>query len=1272
MPGNFNLPVEIARTWENDQGARVRTKGFEDWDIDVPYISAIVSTTYGWKLVRPDGDRSRKIELDGWDFIDNDPNPATNLQYLTANRCSAANAFESPAYGLSYQAVMPPSFIVRYFRHSGLDFTYDYKQFINASQYWGGYNVNIPGVASKQQMYVRSSSNPNAPSNDFKWVSEGNIVLECTPDDAGGEGFVALTPDGTKYHFNHLAYLPYDNLSVPAAPPEDLDAITPAPCFDCGGTDKPWSSAAVMRRVEARLYATKVEDRFGNWVAYEYSGARLDRITASDGRIIGLTYNARGAIKTAISSGRTWTYNYVDVPPEPGGWGGGFAVNNTFLNQVVNPDSSKWSYDLAMLARNRVYHLENESYHGVEPCTPHGPELPIFVFPGFEEINGNLTTPSGATYTYTAAPVRHSLTHARGMLDNTAVCAIAGEPRYIDAISLIRKTVVGPGVPQQTWNYSYQQAAAKFTSECLDGNCAEQKAVEVLSPDGSSRRYFYGIRADRNMGSLLGYEVVESGSVKYKESNDYFYTGESTFPREFGHSPILFQNESMAYDRVFPGLETFNPGHVLVGKQFPIKSTISVQDMATFSRIVNSFDSYMRPLVVTRSSSLGYTRTDNTSYHDNIPRWILGQVASVTNAETGLVESRTDFDSVTALPVRQHSFGKLQQTLTYNADGTMATASDGRDGASIDTTIRLLNWKRGIPQLIRFPATPESPAGASQSAVVNDDATLASVTDENGFKTCYAYDSMGRTSTVTYPSENQTGVCDTSAWNPTRQEFAQINALEWDIPAGHWRQTIIQGEGRRQLYFDALWRPVLTHEYDATNVPATQRFTRRTFDESGREAFGSYPGSTHDQTAGTWTLYDALGRVTSQSQDSEFGLLTTRTEYLPGLQTRTTNPRGAQTTTSYLAWDQPSTDMPVAITHPENARTTINRDIFGKPLWVKRYGAQAGQPEAVRWYVYDGFQQLCKTIEPETGATVMDYDAAGNLVRTAAGLNRPGTGSESCAGDRDAAYWSGRRIDRYYDARNRLTSMQMPDGNGTQDWTYTADGLPSQIITYNDSGTTAVVNAYSYNKRRLLTGESVSQPNWYAWGIGYGYDGNASLSGHQYPTGLYVDYAPNALGQATRAGSWATGVSYYPNGAIKQFTYGNGLLHTMQQNARQLPARSTDSGGALDHQYVYDNNANVQYIYDQVNPALHRYLNYDGLDRLTAAGSQMFGGDHWHRYTYDVLDNLTSSTLGGVKDYANYVYDANNRLTNIQDSGGASVIGLGYDAQGNLANKNGV
>ncbi len=51
-----------------------------------------------------------------------------------------------------------------------------------------------------------------------------------------------------------------------------------------------------------------------------------------------------------------------------------------------------------------------------------------------------------------------------------------------------------------------------------------------------------------------------------------------------------------------------------------------------------------------------------------------------------------------------------------------------------------------------------------------------------------------------------------------------------------------------------------------------------------------------------------------------------------------------------------------------------------------------------------------------------------------------------------------------------------------------------------------------------------------------------------------IDYAPNALGQPTRAGTFATGMAYYPNGAIKEFTYGNGIRHMRRTPAIGQPS----------------------------------------------------------------------------------------------------------------------
>ncbi|KLD73036.1 hypothetical protein Y886_40170, partial [Xanthomonas hyacinthi DSM 19077] len=606
--------------------------------------------------------------------------------------------------------------------------------------------------------------------------------------------------------------------------------------------------------------------------------------------------------------------------------------------------------------------------------------------------------------------------------------------------------------------------------------------------------------------------------------------------------------------------------------------------------------------------------------------------------------------SANAQPLTIKSFGKLQQTLTYNADGSIATLKDGNGNM-----ITLSFWKRGIPQSIAYPN------GATKSATVNDNGWITAATDENGYVTTYGYDTMGRLASIVYSGG------DSTAWNTTTQAFEQVATAEYGLSAGHWRQTIATGDARKVTYFDALWRPVITYEFDAGNQDASRRYQRFSYDYAGRTTFSSYPGYTDALSAGIWSNYDALGRKTSVSQDSELGTLTMVTEYLSGNQTRITDPRGNKTLTGYQVFDQPAYDVPVWIQHPEGTTTEIARDVFGKPTSIRRRDASGGV-SLTRSYVYDGYQQLCKTIEPETGASANGYDAAGNIVWTASGLSLPST----TACDADAAFASGRRVDRSYDARNRITALTFPDANGNQRWAYWPDGQVKQITTINNGIST--YNSYAYNKRRLLVGESQGQADGETWSIGYGYNANGHLAAHRYPSGQTIDYAPNALGQATQAGSYATAVSYSPNGAIKQFTYGNGIVHTLTQNARQLPDTSQDAYGGtafLSDGYDYDANGNVAAISDGAtgrNQRGNRTMAYDGLDRLTSAASPMFGTA---TYGYDVLDNLIHVVAPGRDHY--YCYDGYWQLTNVKtgNCSGSTVIGMSYDLQGNLRNKNG-
>ena len=180
---------------------------------------------------------------------------------------------------------------------------------------------------------------------------------------------------------------------------------------------------------------------------------------------------------------------------------------------------------------------------------------------------------------------------------------------------------------------------------------------------------------------------------------------------------------------------------------------------------------------------------------------------------------------------------------------------------------------------------------------------------------------MGRMATIDWPAG------DSVAWARTTQSFTAINGDEYGIGAGHWRQTVATGNARRNVYFDAFWRPLLTEEYDESSRGVTQRYQRFAYDEAGRQVFASHPGESAVLSTGTWTGYDALGRQTSVSVDSEAGLLTSLTSYLAGGGLKVVDPKGNTTLTTFQAFGAPSTESPVSIIHPAGVHRYRSRHL---------------------------------------------------------------------------------------------------------------------------------------------------------------------------------------------------------------------------------------------------------------------------------------------------------------------------------------------------------
>lgn len=1065
---------------------------------------------------------------------------------------------------------------------------------VNLYELWNGNSAHIPGQGDQELLYIGASDTPNPRPTDgaeYKWGTRSNLRFTCLPNTANGypgEGFLGVDGNGNRYYF-------------------DVGVERGMGAMNFGDF-----SVGVVR---VMLLASRVVDRYGNWVAYDYAGDKLVAIRSSDGRSISIAYTG-GNITGATANGRTWAYQYV------GGDGALGFSKWPRLSAVVQPDGSRLGYDYAWQDGGRGG-LNPE--YGIWDGSPMLCSKPDFEPSSFTLV---ATHPAGTRGQFEFAYVSRSRS---GIPANA--CGSVGARKYqrvspsIDLFAIKSKTLSGPGLGTQTWLYERGG---------YDSGLADVDVATVVEPDGARRHNVFGINVTQNEGQLLQQVLrAPDGQVVQVSSNVYVTAAESaSMPFPATHGTFTAADDSFST------------------RILPVKKTILTQDGVTFVTDTNLFDGLARETVRTESNTLGYARVLRTSYYDDTARWVLGQVAR-SSQETGGVDietGRADFDAASR-PYRTYAFGLLQQTIGYNADGTVASLADGKGN-----TIGMASWKRGLPQSVSFPD------GTSGQLQVDDNGWVRVALEANGASRTFDYDSMGRVVQSTQAAG------DSVAWNATVSSFSAVASPEVGLEGGHWKRESSTGNARTVTYYDGLWRPVLDETFDALDRPGTLRQTVTRYDTKGQPVYASYPTrvATDFRSAlpGTYTTYDALGRAVRSEQDSELGRLVSTTQQLGGGSEQVVNPRGIATTTQYMMYGTPGRDLPTRINHAEGAVTEIQRDPLGKPLSILRRNADA-TISVRRQYVYDVNQRLCKSMEPESGATAIGYDAAGNILWSASGLTLLGLQCDSAEAMASAA-----RVDRTYDSLSRLLTLRFSDGQGDQDWSYWPGGMVKRVETRNNGAST--VNAYTYNLRGLPTSETVVHDGGQPWSLGYGYDANGALSTLLQPSGMTIAYAPNALGQPTQAGPFAINVRYFPNGGMSGFTYGNGTSHQMSQNVRGLPDRSTDTGGfgkVLDDGYDYDANGNVAAISDGLPGAPgNRDMQYDGLDRLLAVTAPSFGNAS---YSYDVLDNIVSAKVGARQQ--RFEYDFTNRLTNVRDAvTGATVTGLGYDPRGNLAIRNGV
>ena len=435
--------------------------------------------------------------------------------------------------------------------------------------------------------------------------------------------------------------------------------------------------------------------------------------------------------------------------------------------------------------------------------------------------------------------------------------------------------------------------------------------------------------------------------------------------------------------------------------------------------------------------------------------------------------------------------------------------------------------------------------------------------------------------------------------------------ITWSTGSGGWTRTETRGSSYSKIdTYDAFLHSTKTNENSL-------RVVTRTFDSDGHTTFTSYPGSTY----GITSVYDALGRLKSQTDVDNYS-----TTYTYGANALTVKDRNAEYTTyNFMTYDGPSTAWPTYINAPI-AVTNITRDSWGKPTAIQRGGVTRGR-------TYNSNQLLYTTTDPENGTTTYGYDGAANVTS----INHNSASTET----------------RGYDARNRLHSITYSTGDPSVAINWRTDG---QLDTAS-RGTVSL--ARGYNGANLPISDSYTIAST-TYDLNYGYDLDQHLSSLTYPDNTVINYNPDVFGQPTTSGTYATSATYYANGAINGFSYGNGIAHTSSQEFRLLPYTVADAG-VYSYQYGYDGNANPTSITDQLGGTNTKALTYDAGNRLhTTNASSLWGNT---TFTYDTQDNLTADSTGSLT----YTIDGSNRMSNAT-IGGISTA-LTYDTRGNLSQK---
>lgn len=1145
------------------------------------------------------------------------------------------------------------------------------------SSYWDGKLLHIPGKTSEKFL-----ERPGFPSPSHQ-VTKSNYYIEaCINSNVENEqGMLVRGPDGTKYTFNQIKTYPGEYVGY----------------------------ASPVQKYNKLIMVSRIEDRFGNFVNYNYnSNGDLESIVASDGRQINVYYesyvNSIGKTYSraayAEANGRRWKYIYSPTENP--------IYRKNMLSEVKLPDESKWKYDDHIY--DLAFRVSTPGSYGVsEEVRINNQRIQAqchktTVTPA--EFSTTVVSPTGVSTQYTFRNVYHGRAEVNPQLYPRSYPGFGpgtsgGTVYHIRNMSckisrsLISKVISGSGLVSQNWSYNYSSGVGSYQTghplnqvvfsgpppniQGYPSNITNAQHVNTTMVTGPDSKIIYYI--DRLFQSPTEGDIVAEDHRSLSD-NTLLKRTEYSFMR----GNYIGENWYVGGGFDGPTADSLNSNKInyRVNKTKRVVKQSNQGGVDSFETEFTDYDTYgFAGKTIEKNSFSTYQRYIKKIYLHDDSKWIIGLPVStsISSTDSGYstineIVYHTSQYADLYLPYEYKEHGTwLRRYPEYHESGQLKRIEYNQllrspAGALVSGKYRyqvLTDYKRGKAQNIQTAQRYSNTASMSFSQVVNDDGWVTSITDLNGVTALYDYDKVGRLKSVDLPS----------GWQDT--------FVEWQESAGQTAKRISRGctltadrlgcvAGTVSLEvtseFDALYRIKSVDEHDL--LTSTHRYQNFTFDSQHSPIFTSHKSIDSTTAEGATNTYDNIGRLKS-SVLSNGGTVTY--EYLQGNKVRVTDAEGNITTTTYLAYGAPEYDQMLNIASPENVTTTQMINIFGNITSITQTGAGkngTGIINLTEYRAYDAMQHLCKITRNDVGTSLFSNNVLGEVQVLYQGVAGSGSYANDCINNSDPD----KAIKFVYDNLGGKWKVDYPDlvVNSAPDLVYTLDNNGNVKTLQSGS----VTQTYNYNLLGLLEDERL-QVNGKSFFLDYEYNSAGHLAALTYPDGDKIEFNPNGFGEARQAirkagvrplYTYANNVNYYPNGFIDSFDYGNGVSHKTVLNNQKMPESIKDfrSGfTALHYGYTYNNNLKVTSISDNIDASYSvTNLTYDGLGRLSATtGNSGIGNS---QMKYDGLGNITY--YKNKKHTLDYSYNANNRLQSVASSGAISkpYSSFSYDDRGNVIN----